>query len=118
MALQQWQRTHNAMGSHGDHSTMPGMATQDQLNALGAARGKDFDRMFLDLMIKHHEGALTLRIEQQGNLLFLEASDDGRGIDVKHVRQAAESRGVVSPEELAWHRRGGTLDERDELPHL
>jgi two-component system chemotaxis sensor kinase CheA len=50
---------------------------------------------------KHHEGALTLRIEQQGNLLFLEASDDGRGIDVKHVRQVAESRGVVAPEELA-----------------
>jgi uncharacterized protein (DUF983 family) len=24
----------------------------------------------------------------------------------------------VSPEELEWHRRGGTLDERDELPHL
>ena len=24
----------------------------------------------------------------------------------------------VSPEELAWHRRGGTMDERDELPHL
>jgi len=50
---------------------------------------------------KHHEGALTLRIEQQGNLLFLEASDDGRGIDVKHVRQVAESRGVAPPEELA-----------------
>ena len=50
---------------------------------------------------KHHEGALTLRIEQQGNLLFLEASDDGRGIDVKGVRQAAESRGVATPEELA-----------------
>src|SRR3954462_780150 len=24
----------------------------------------------------------------------------------------------VSPEELAWHRRDGTLDEREELPHL
>jgi len=24
----------------------------------------------------------------------------------------------VSPEELAWHRRNGTLDEREELPHL
>ncbi len=50
---------------------------------------------------KHHEGALTLRIEQQGNLLFLESSDDGRGIDVKKVRQVAESRGLASPEELA-----------------
>ncbi|MDY7232048.1 hybrid sensor histidine kinase/response regulator [Hyalangium rubrum] len=50
---------------------------------------------------KHHEGALTLRIEQQGNLLFLECADDGRGIDVKRVRQAAESRGIAPPEELA-----------------
>jgi uncharacterized protein (DUF983 family) len=24
----------------------------------------------------------------------------------------------VTPEELAWHRRDGTLDEREELPHL
>ena len=24
----------------------------------------------------------------------------------------------VSPEELAWHSRGGTQDEREELPHL
>ncbi len=24
----------------------------------------------------------------------------------------------LSPEELAWHRRGGTQDEREELPHL
>jgi two-component system chemotaxis sensor kinase CheA len=50
---------------------------------------------------KHHEGALTLRIEQQGNLLFLESSDDGRGIDVARVRQVAESRGLAPAEELA-----------------
>ncbi|MBN1209376.1 MAG: response regulator [Myxococcaceae bacterium] len=50
---------------------------------------------------KHHEGALTLRIEQQGNLLFLESSDDGRGIDVARVRQVAESRSLVPTEELA-----------------
>jgi two-component system chemotaxis sensor kinase CheA len=50
---------------------------------------------------KHHEGALHLRIEQQGNLLFLESADDGRGIDVKKVRQAAESRGLAPSDELA-----------------
>lgn len=50
---------------------------------------------------KHHEGALTLRVEQQGNLLYLEASDDGGGIDVQRVRQLAEQRGVVTPEETA-----------------
>jgi two-component system chemotaxis sensor kinase CheA len=50
---------------------------------------------------KHHEGALTLRIEQQGNLLFLESADDGRGIDVKKVRQVAESRGLAPSDELS-----------------
>ncbi len=50
---------------------------------------------------KHHEGALTLRVEQQGNLLYLEASDDGGGIDVQKVRQLAEQRGVVTPEEAS-----------------
>ncbi|MBZ4330458.1 MULTISPECIES: response regulator [unclassified Corallococcus] len=50
---------------------------------------------------KHHEGALTLRVEQQGNLLYLEASDDGRGIDLTQVRKVAEKRGLVTAEEAA-----------------
>ncbi|WP_375741955.1 response regulator [Corallococcus interemptor] len=50
---------------------------------------------------KHHEGALTLRVEQQGNLLYLEASDDGRGIDLSQVRKVAEKRGLVTAEEAA-----------------
>ncbi|MGE6758096.1 hybrid sensor histidine kinase/response regulator [Corallococcus interemptor] len=50
---------------------------------------------------KHHEGALTLRVEQQGNLLYLEASDDGRGIDLSQVRKAAEKRGLITAEEAA-----------------
>ncbi|SDY18131.1 Uncharacterized conserved protein, DUF305 family [Amycolatopsis xylanica] len=44
----------------GDHAMMPGMATPAQLDALRAATGKDFERMFLDLMIAHHQGALTM----------------------------------------------------------
>jgi len=78
-AMQQWQRAHNAMGSHGDHGTMPGMATQDQLNALGAARGKDFDRMFLELMIKHHEGAIKMATDVRAagtNVQVEEMADD------------------------------------------
>ncbi|MBJ6759624.1 response regulator [Myxococcaceae bacterium JPH2] len=54
-----------------------------------------------ELAGKHHEGALTLRIEQQGNLLYLEASDDGRGIDLGAVRRAAEKRGVASADETS-----------------
>ncbi|MFI7134554.1 DUF305 domain-containing protein [Nonomuraea sp. NPDC050153] len=45
---------------HAAHEGMPGMATPAQLEALKAAKGKDFDRMFLDLMINHHLGAIKM----------------------------------------------------------
>lgn len=50
---------------------------------------------------KHKEGALVIRAEQQGNLLFLEVSDDGRGIDPEKIRKEAAKRGLYSNEELA-----------------
>jgi chemotaxis protein histidine kinase CheA len=50
---------------------------------------------------KHHEGALTLRVEQQGNILVMELSDDGRGIDVAQVRASAERKGLITAEEGA-----------------
>jgi uncharacterized protein (DUF305 family) len=40
--------------------TMPGMLTTEQLKTLEAASGVAFDRAFLELMIQHHEGALTM----------------------------------------------------------
>ncbi|MBU1347420.1 MAG: DUF305 domain-containing protein [Alphaproteobacteria bacterium] len=42
------------------HAGMPGMATADQMAALADATGPAFDRQFLNLMIAHHEGAVTM----------------------------------------------------------
>lgn len=39
---------------------MPGMLTQDDMAKLAAASGTAFDALFLEYMIKHHEGALTM----------------------------------------------------------
>jgi len=39
---------------------MPGMLTPAQLAQLDAARGPEFDRLFLTFMIQHHRGALTM----------------------------------------------------------
>jgi len=36
------------------------MLTPEQLTALDKARGADFDRMFLNDMIKHHNGAIEM----------------------------------------------------------
>ena len=39
---------------------MPGMLTAAQMDALRAARGAEFDRLFLTGMIQHHNGALVM----------------------------------------------------------
>ena len=39
---------------------MPGMLTEAQMTELDAARGPEFDRLFLRLMIQHHQGAVTM----------------------------------------------------------
>ena len=43
-----------------DGMLMPGMLTRQQLGELDAARGPDFDRLFLTYMIQHHGGAVTM----------------------------------------------------------
>ncbi len=48
---------HAAM--HTDHR-MAGMATPEQMADLAAATGTEFDRLFLELMITHHDGAVTM----------------------------------------------------------
>ncbi len=58
---------HHAM--HTDHE-MAGMATPEQMAELARAEGTDFDRLFLQLMITHHEGAVTMveeLLEQPGS---------------------------------------------------
>jgi len=49
--------------AHGDmHITheMAGMASPEQMAELAAAEGVEFDRLFLELMIRHHEGAIEM----------------------------------------------------------
>ena len=43
-----------------DHMHMAGMLSEEQLQALAAARGSAFDRLFLEYMIQHHRGAVTM----------------------------------------------------------
>ncbi|HVE96956.1 MAG TPA: DUF305 domain-containing protein [Pseudonocardiaceae bacterium] len=45
---------------HGAGGAMPGMMSGDQMQQLGQASGAAFDRMFLQMMITHHQGAVTM----------------------------------------------------------
>jgi len=68
---QRWLREHNqpvppadprghVMPGMDHPMLMPGMLTPDQMARLDAARGREFDRLFLTFMIQHHQGALTM----------------------------------------------------------
>ncbi len=71
--MERWLRDHNIpipdRNAHGmkmkmngmEHTMlMPGMLTDEQMAQLDAARGVEFDRLFLTYMIQHHTGALTM----------------------------------------------------------
>lgn len=47
---------------HGMHTShkMAGMASPEDMKKLAASKAKEFDRLFLELMIAHHKGAVTM----------------------------------------------------------
>ncbi len=52
-------RAHHMMGA----TLMPGMLTPEEMERLAAATGAEFDRLFLEGMIKHHAGAISMVAE-------------------------------------------------------
>ena len=63
--MRTWLKDHGAEipGPHAHHEPggmMPGMLTPDEMAKLAAAKGVEFDRLFLQGMIKHHAGAITM----------------------------------------------------------
>ena len=64
--MRQWlaDRGQEVPSEHAHHAhgakLMPGMLTPDEIGQLTAAKAAEFDRLFLQFMIKHHEGALVM----------------------------------------------------------
>ncbi|MDH5283555.1 MAG: DUF305 domain-containing protein [Gemmatimonadota bacterium] len=107
--MQQWLRdqgepvppgeaTHDTMPGMDHSAHMPGMLTAEQLTRLNNATGAEFDRLFLTLMIQHHQGAVTM-VQQlinspgaaQDNQVFKLASD----IHVDQTTEIARMQGML-----------------------
>jgi uncharacterized protein (DUF305 family) len=103
--MQEWLRARgqqvpgvDAMHMHGA-TLMPGMLTEEQMARLAQAKGAEFDRLFLEGMIKHHEGALTMVRE-----LF---ATPGAGQDVAIFSFASD---VDADQRMEIERMGAMLD--------
>lgn len=77
-------------GGHHGGSGAYGMASLEQLNELRAARGAAFERLFLTLMIRHHEGAVKMAGEEltagRDRRMLLMARDVSSGQTVEIAR--------------------------------
>jgi uncharacterized protein (DUF305 family) len=69
--------------AHEHDEAVPGMATLEQLAQLEEAQGAAFDRLFLDLMIAHHQGALAMVDELYRAGGGLEPAADGLAREVE-----------------------------------
>ncbi|MDH3296770.1 MAG: DUF305 domain-containing protein [Gemmatimonadota bacterium] len=88
--------------SDGHMMHMPGMLTAGQLAALDAARGEEFDRLFLQFMIQHHQGAITMveelfaiRGAAQDDSVFKLASDIGADQESEITRMRTMLRDIL-----------------------
>jgi uncharacterized protein (DUF305 family) len=52
-------------GSMGHGSELPGMMSEQDMAKLNGATGAEFDRMFLSMMIEHHEGAIAMAKDER-----------------------------------------------------
>jgi len=96
-AMKDWLKNHGEKESGGghDHASMPGMATEAQLEKLRAAKGKAFDQLFLKLMITHHEGAITMAtdVKSQGNNVQVEEMADD--VVAQQTSEISRMRGML-----------------------
>jgi uncharacterized protein (DUF305 family) len=58
---------HGGDGEHGDDTgmDMPGMMSDEQMDELEAAPDGEFQDLFLQMMIEHHEGAIEMAVTEQ-----------------------------------------------------
>lgn len=87
-------------GHGADGHDMPGMLTEEQLARLEAAEGTAFDRLFLEYMIQHHQGALEMVEElystgggqEPGVDQFARHVESDQGIEIARMQEMLAER--------------------------
>ncbi len=93
--LRAWGEDVPAQDGDGNHHGMPGMASAADLDALGKSTGAEADRLFLTLMIAHHEGALEMAADEQKNGEDADAKKLAAEIVIAQRAEIAEMRAML-----------------------
>ena len=82
--------------SPGTGPGMPGMMSDEQMQQLGQARGAVFDRMFLQMMVDHHEGAISMAQSELRNGHNADAKALAQDIITAQQREITEMRDLLN----------------------
>lgn len=63
--LEEWDQPTEMEMTDGDMASMGGMMSDEQMDALAAASGTEFDQLWQEMMIAHHEGAIEMAETEQ-----------------------------------------------------
>ncbi|HWC34470.1 MAG TPA: DUF305 domain-containing protein [Mycobacteriales bacterium] len=74
---------------------MPGMATPDQLTRLATLSGKRFDVLFLQLMIRHHEGGLQMCQYAKANAKLAVVRKAATAMAVEQIEDLGQMRALL-----------------------
>lgn len=94
------------MGMPVEPEAMPGLATEDQMAQLRAARGAEADALFLDLMAEHHRAGAEMaayaadKTGDAGVRKLAEVMARNQAVEIAEFRQTAERFGfdiVIDP---------------------
>lgn len=109
-------------GSHNAHAMM-GMATPTQMKELAAAKSTEFDRLFLTLMTRHHEGAVRMvdrLFEQPGaayDPVLFEFVNDVKADQTAEIKKMNALLASLSPDPRA-DLKAGFLDAAQAAKHM
>jgi uncharacterized protein (DUF305 family) len=81
-----------ALGHGMGQGSVPGMMTAADMSRLEASRGAEFDRMFLTMMIRHHEGAVAMAKTELADGVNPDAKELAQSIVTTQTAEIAEMR--------------------------
>jgi uncharacterized protein (DUF305 family) len=88
--LKAWGEPVSASSSMGNMGSGAMGMTVEQMNQLKATKGTDFDRMFLQMMTTHHQGAIEMAKTEQANGSNPQAKALAHSIETSQTAEVTE----------------------------
>jgi uncharacterized protein (DUF305 family) len=97
--LEEWGQDESDSNSGMGHGSddMPGMMSDDDLSGLEATTGSGFDRMFLTMMIEHHNGAIEMAKTERSKGKNADAKALAKRIEADQTAEIAQMRKLLAP---------------------